>query len=86
MSDYRPIKKLVVPIGKYVKDGIEKTEWLTTGIILSNGHKTFVKRKAVVPPWVDWDGTEQVFAWEERDQQPQQPAQQQGGFQDDVPF
>ncbi len=79
------IKRLVVPSGTYVKDGQEKTSWLTIGSMLK-AEDGKVKLKLDAMPVCDFDGWVNVFDLDD-DNRPAAPAPAPAPAADtDLPF
>jgi hypothetical protein len=57
----RKVGDLMVPNGKYIKEGEEKTSWLKCGVMLETDKGTRIKLDCV-PTAADWDGWMSVFA------------------------
>jgi hypothetical protein len=85
----RKVGDIMAPIGKYLKDGEEKTSWLKCGALLETDKGFRIKMDAL--PVVIGEGWFQVF--EPRDDKqsqsrPSAPQQKQEGIDDqsDIPF
>ena len=90
--------ELMVPSGKYTKDGEQKTRWLKVGAVFGTDRGPSIKLDCVPTSVVDrdgntvaWDGWLKCFEPRPRGQSPSQPAQnsappETGDFDDDIPF
>lgn len=73
-------------VGKYTKDGVEKTRWHTMGKCFENDEGNLSIKVDSIP--VNFDGWMSLFVPKPREDQQEQP--QQGGnpsaMDDDIPF
>lgn len=84
--------ELMVPNGKYLKDGETKTTWLRVGRVLAKKNGGFAMKMDCVPTAVldkngnqcPWDGWLQMF--EPKPRQSNQQTSDTGDFDDDIPF
>lgn len=77
----KPIKKAVVANGKYVKDGQEKTRYLTVGTLFQRDDGSVCMKQDVQPVGQDYNGWINFYDLDENRQQARQPADDA-----DVPF
>jgi hypothetical protein len=79
---------ICAPVGKYVKDGEEKTRWMKVGIVLETDKGLRIKLDAVPIGGQEQGLWLSVFPPDEQQQRPAQsrPQQSSGAPDNDIPF